>query len=78
MEYSDRRQCIFSFVPYSKYAFELSARTCICEVIAAIATNQQVYFINLTFKDVVYLLSILQGQIVLNSDKFIFFRPGVL
>lgn len=42
-------------------------------MIAAIAIKQQVSFINLTVKDAMYLLSILQGKIVLNSDKFLLY-----
>lgn len=75
-----RRQCIFSFMPCGMYAFEVPEWTSSCEVIAAMTIKQQVSFINLTVKDAMYLLSILQEWIVLNSDKFLLccFRPGVL
>lgn len=53
------------------YAFEVPAWTGSCEVIAAMAIKQQDSFINLTVKDAMYLLSILQEWIVLNSDKFL-------
>ena len=57
-------------MPCSVYAFEVPAWTSGCEVIAAIAIKQQVSFINLTVKDAVYLLSILQEQVVLNWQIF--------
>lgn len=60
-------------MPCSMQAFEVPAWTSSCEVIATIAIKQQASFINLAIKDAVYLLSILQEQIVLNSDKFLLY-----
>lgn len=60
-------------MPCLMYAFEVSAWTSSCEAIAGIAVKQQVSFINLTVKGAVYLLSILQEQIVLNSDRFLLY-----